>query len=155
MDDTALIKEFITEHKAKGHVIKIRCDNEHIFYDNADTRYNAPLVWDWAKECFYALRHNDELGDSQMSTPFSITLVDFHQIQDMQAYAPMNYILDFVNKKYTDAKEKAAVTKFIQRASTSTQWLGRARCTNPAHDLGNKGNIRVEQDTLYGHDSTK
>lgn len=144
MDDTSLIKEFITFHRSKGHVVKIRCDNEHIFYDNADPKHNAPIVWDWNKECFYALRHNQELMGSQVSTPFSITLVDFHQIQDMQAYVPIPEVMEFIQEKYTDEKEKKAVTEFMQRAGYSTAWLGKERSSIPSNNIGNKGNIRSE-----------
>ncbi len=140
---TEAIKKFIEEHKAKKHLIKVRCDNEHFYYDNADTQYNAPIIWDWGGECFTVFKVNTDNIMNQETSPMSITVIDFDQIQDIEAYVSPADALEFIKESYTDEKEKEVAMKQLGNYSHPTMRQNSNRVSDPAYDLSNKGNIRT------------
>lgn len=106
-----IIKKFV-EEDYKNFIIMIRLDNEHLYYDHVPN--NAPIIWDWANECFMVIEPNDELID-QSGHPMQIQLVDFGQIQQLTAYVDTVTALDFINKNITDETQLKEVKAQLQK----------------------------------------
>jgi hypothetical protein len=102
------IKKFV-EEDYKDYVIKVTCDNEHVFFHN--TTHNPPIIWDWDNETFKVLHSNQEIVD-QFKHPLQITTVSLEEIQFLEAYITIEEGLKFINENITD-KEKIKETKLM------------------------------------------
>lgn len=103
---TEYIKKFV-EEDYKDYVIKVTCDNEHVFYHNASGK--PPIIWDWESETFKAMHCNQEFFD-QHKNPLQITAVSLQEIQFLEAYITVEEALKFISENITD-EEKIKETK--------------------------------------------
>ena len=81
----------------KDKILKITCDNQHIFYDGI--AHNSPIMWDDDKEVFTACRVNQ--GPMQSEYPFETVSVMYDQIQFMHCYDTAATVLDVKKEKGT------------------------------------------------------
>lgn len=109
------IKKFV-EVDYKDYTILVTCDNEHHFYHNAAG--NAPIIWDWNNNVFYALDTNDVVND-QNKHPMQVTMVSLDEIQFMDAFIDMNAALKFINEKITDEAKREEVKKVLKKVAPS------------------------------------
>ena len=107
------IKKFV-EEDYKDFVIRITCDNEHIYFYNASK--NPSVVWDWDNNVIYALELNNEIMD-QNKHPMKITQVSLDEIQFLTAFPDKTTILKFINEKFTDEDKKKEAKEILQRTA--------------------------------------
>lgn len=105
------IRKFV-EEDYKDYAIMITCDNEHKYYYN--TKGNPSVIWNWDDGTFTALETREEVND-QNGHPFEITKVAIEEIQFITAYVDMATAIDFINKNYTDEKQKEVAKKVLKR----------------------------------------
>ena len=110
------IKKFV-EEDYKDFAILVTCDNEHHFYHNVAG--NAPVIWDWDNNVFYALDTNDVVND-QNKHPMQVSMVSLDEIQFLDAFIDMNAALKFINEKITDeAKREEVKQKVLRKVAPS------------------------------------
>lgn len=101
---------------AKDKMIKIICDNQHIFYDNI-AQY-PPIMWDDANEVFTVVRVNQDAG-GQDKYPFETVQTSYEMIQFIHCFDTAETALKLKNElgaNLTD-DQKTHFDKYIAEAA--------------------------------------
>lgn len=88
----------------KGKILKIVCDNQHIFYDG--TIDNSPVMWDDDAETFTMCRVNQDAA-MQRKYPYETIQTSYEHIQFMHCYDTRSTVLDVIAEKGKKLSEEA------------------------------------------------
>lgn len=100
---------------AKDKMIKIVCDNQHIFYDNI-AQY-PPVVWDDSNETFTVIRTNPD-PNGQVKYPFETVQTSYEMIQFMHCYDTAQSAIKLMNEIGSNLPEDK-ITHFNKFVSES------------------------------------
>lgn len=110
------------ENVAKGKIIKVVCDNQHIFYDNI-AQY-APIIWDDANETFTVVRVNPD-ANAQDLFPYETVQTTYEMIQFMHCFDTAANAIKIMNELGTnlDDEQKKAFKKFLSETACNRKGL--------------------------------
>lgn len=110
------------DNVAKDKMIKITCDNQHIFYDNI-AQY-APIIWDDDNEVFTVIRVNPD-ANAQIDYPYETVQTSYDMIQFMHCYDTTENAIKLMNEMGTDLddNQKASFKKFISETAYNRKGL--------------------------------
>ena len=98
----------------KDKILKIVCDNQHIFYDRI--AQNSPIIWEDDKEQFTACRANQD-PYTQKEYPIETVTVDYDQIQFMHCLDTVATALDVAKKKSLSGDKLKLLEKFLSESA--------------------------------------
>lgn len=104
------------DNTGKDKILKIVCDNQHIFYDRVS--HNTPIIWDDAKEQFTACRANQD-PYMQQQYPVETVSVDYDQIQFMHCYDSIASALGVAEAKGLDETHIGYLRKFLSELASN------------------------------------
>ena len=115
----------------KGKILKVVCDNQHIFYDG--TTDNSPIMWDDENEVFTVCRVNQDAA-MQRKYPYETVQTAYEHIQFMHCYDTRLSVLDVVAEKGTNLSDEQ-IGHFKDYVSRTSSNYG---------DNWRKGNLKGE-----------
>ena len=106
----------------KDKMLKIVCDNQHIFYDNIASY--PPVIWDDENETFMAIRVCQD-PNVQVETPYETIQTSYEHIQFMHCYDTVASAIDLMNaygSRLSEDKKKQFETYLSESAHNRKNW---------------------------------
>ncbi|MDD3122088.1 MAG: hypothetical protein PHC62_01070 [Candidatus Izemoplasmatales bacterium] len=94
-----MTKEQVIEFRdtvANDKILKIFCDNQHIFYDHVESK--CPLIWDDEDEILIVIRLCQDSTLQQSMYPVEIVQTSYDMIQFMMTYETVADALEFKDR---------------------------------------------------------
>lgn len=106
----------------KDKMLKIVCDNQHIFYDNIASY--PPIIWDDDNETFMAVRVCQD-ANVQVETPYETIQTSYEHVQFMHCYDTVASAIDIMNvygQNLSDDKKKYFLDYLSESAHNRKNW---------------------------------